>query len=614
MRLTPMRTIVGMLAACLLGCSRSSSTPAPLRVVRSAPTLGEQAPPLLLNDSVTVYFSEPVLALSVTSDSVSMIDDRGLQVPGTLRSGANWVSFVPAPPLTPGLADGSFRPGARYRLILAGSPRPDAIRAVDDRRLQETVAFDVRIATLDQAPAGLPAPLRPPAGDLPFLLRSSEGLQQLPANAPRLQLHFTRPILPSSVTAAAFEVVLRAEPLEVLLPRSVRVVTSWLDELPGSTVEIDLGALPRRASGKPAVALRRDDWIAVVQRPGLLLDYWGSAALPSTVQVWTVVEGDSAVLGSWSEGATRFAGERGLEPCFEVRDGVVRPRVRLEAGNGRLGVLQPRRDLVLRPGQPFDRGDGVMVVSEGSEFPFLAIDVPQGVTVRVDASAGPVLLLSCADVHVAGTLQFDAMATVMPPRRSQSLPVRDLITAAPVAVVAAGDIHVSGVVRASAPASDTTTPLLLATVGDLHLQGELPFRTMLAIEAAGDEGPLRIHGSRGQTVVFTVHFTDGVAVGAELPIVGHTQWLQVPLGHDGAVVGLVDASPELRFAWQAAPPESVRRDQPDVTVGRVGRPQPIGPGERINVTPETFVRLTIEARVTPDGSIPSVREPRLLAR
>ena len=625
MHLAQMRIAAVGLLALAAACWRSPPASRPLEVVRSAPALGDQAPPLLLNDSLTVYFSEPLLPLSITSDSVAMIDERGLQVPGSLRTGANWVAFVPTPPLTPGLDDGSFRPGGRYRLVIAGSPRPDALRSIGDVRLSGTVAFDVRIATLEQAPAGLPAPLRPPAGELPLVLRPTDGLEQLPANAPRLQLHFTRPVLPTSVSVDAFEVLLLVgtpgepgEPLEPLQPRSARVVTSRLDELPGCTIEIDLGVLPRHPVGKPAAGLRGGDWVSVGLRRGrsALMDYAGNAPLPATPQVWTVIDGDTKTLGAWPwpDGATRFATERALEPCFEVHDGTIRPRVRTEAGNGRLGVFQPRSDLLLRPGQPFDRGDGTLVVSDGPDFPFLAIDVPQGVTVRVDASAGPVRLRSCADVYLAGTLQLESSGTAMPPRRAHAMPVDDLIAAAPVAIVAAGDIHLTGSVRTTALASDATTPFLLATAGDLHLQGELPFRTILAIEETRQQGSPRIHGSRGQTVVFAVRFTHGVAAGADLPVAGLTSWLQIPLGHDGAVLGLVDASPELRFGWQSAPPESVRRDQPDVTVGRVGRLQAIADRERLVVAPETFVRLSIDGRVAAGQAVPMVREIRLLPR
>ena len=616
MHLANLWTVAVVLVAGQAACTRTQSGPRSLQIVRTAPALGDQTAPLLLNDAITVYFSEPVLPLSITSDSVAMIDERGLQVPGALRTGANWVAFVPSPPLSPGLEDGSYRPGGRFRLVVAGSPRPDAVRSIDDRRLPATIAFDVRIATLDQAPAGLPAPLRPPAGDLPFVLRGSEGLL-LPADAPRLQLHFTRPVLPASASASAFEVLLLDTPsMETLWPRSVRVLASRLDELPGCTVEIDLGALPRRGSGKPAVPLRAGDWISVRLRPGAgsLLDYAGTAPLASTPQVWTVIEGDRSVLGAWPDGEARFAAERGLEPCFEVREGSVRPRVRVEAGNGGLGVLHPRADLTLRPGQPFDRGDGTMVVSDGPEFPFLAIDVPEGVTVRVDATAGPVRLLSCADVHLGGTLLLEGAGTMLPPRRAHSLPVRELIAAAPVSVVAAGDIHVGGPIRTSATPSDSTTPLLLATAGDLHLHGELPFSTILAIEDAQQEGASRIHGSRGQTAVFAVRFRYGVAAGADLPVAGVTSWMQVPVDQDGAVLSVVDAAPGLRFSWQSAPPESVRRDQPDLTVGRVGRMRSIGPGERFAAAPESFVRIVIQARVSAASELPMMRELRLLAR
>ena len=55
---------------------------------------------------------------------------------------------------------------------------------------------------------------------MPFLLRPPDVPELLPADAPRLRLHFTLPVLPSSVTADAFVLRLRDEEAVVILRRT----------------------------------------------------------------------------------------------------------------------------------------------------------------------------------------------------------------------------------------------------------------------------------------------------------------------------------------------------------------------------------------------------------
>src|SRR5262249_56075960 len=87
-----------------------------LSVVRVSPDVGNAAAPLLLNDAITVFFSAPVDALSVTRDTVAVLDAEGNTVPGRLRVGGAWGTFEPRSPLTAALEDGSVRPGLGDRL------------------------------------------------------------------------------------------------------------------------------------------------------------------------------------------------------------------------------------------------------------------------------------------------------------------------------------------------------------------------------------------------------------------------------------------------------------------------------------------------------------------
>jgi hypothetical protein len=608
-----------MVAAAVLAasCSRSAIVPPPFEVERSSPRLDANAPPVLLNDALTVYFSAPVQPLSITSDSVTLVDEAGHLVPGSLDIGSNWVTFLPIAPLTPTLDDGSFRPGASYQLLLAGSPRPDAIRSADGRRLLTTRALPVRIAGRDEAPPGLPAPLRPPptGADLPFLLAATDPqFLQIPADSPRLQLHFTLPVLPQSAVPAAFDVLLLSE-LAPLVPRSVRVLTSRLDRFPGSTVEVDLGVRPRRADDRGTVALRVGDAVSITvkQGPQALRDLSGASVLPAPHQFWGVVAGEDVALVEWPHADDGFEVDDGLVPGFEARRGSIRPRVREEAGDGSLGVFQPRADVVLRPGVPFDRGDGTVVVSTGNEFRFQAIDIPPGVQVILDAGPGAIRLRSLAAVRIRGSLVVRAPGVPLPVLPGQLLPVRELIENVPACIVAAGDIHVLGSVRAEAPALAEHTSLLLASAGAIELDAQLPFHTLLAFEdGGGDATNSGIRGARGQALVVPTTFTYGVPAGAEFEVRGHLPWRQLPADHDGGVLQLRGASAGLQVAWQFAPPDAVRRDRPDLAVGRVGRWSPATDRTPIGVPASSFVRF--ELRATVGRQLPQLERLRLVAR
>lgn len=620
------RTLLWVVAASLAACSDASPGRAPFAVSHTSPALDAVAAPLLLNDAVTVYFTADVQPVSVTANSVTMVDEQGQAVPGTLRVGSNWVSFQPLPPVTPELADGSFRPGAAYQLLVAGAPRPDAVRSLDGRRLAAATAFPVRIAGAADRPAGLVAPLRPATNGIPFVLRPHDQVAQpLPADAPRLWLYFTQPLLPASVTPAAFQIhVLGTRGLERLVPRLVRILPPRLQsprlEAPlGSIVEIDLGALPQRADGASALPLLPGNHVYLQLRDAAasVRDYLGQPPWPSEALTWVVVEGASLPIAEWPTAQDEVAAEEDLLPTFE-RDpaGGLRARVRVEAGDGSLGVFRPRVDTTLRPGQPFDRGDGQVVVSRGGQFPFLAIDIPANVTVRVEADGAPVQLLASGSVRIAGTLQLQATPVRLPPGRATTMLLRDLVSQVPVAVVAAGSIDVAGHVRARDAATDDKTNLLLASAAGIDLRGggaELPFQTLLAVEQSQPGGGSAIRGARGQTVLYMVAFTPGVAAGADFAVAGLLPWRQLPLDRDSAVLHLAEASPDLEVAWQIAPGDPVRRG-PDLGVGRVTRLQSVADRDTVAFAAGSYLRLRLVARVAPGRELPRVRELRLADR
>ena len=582
-------------------------------VVRTSPALSAGGAPLLLNDSVTIYFSSPVDPLSVTEDTVTVVDEHGHHVPGSLRTGQNWVTFEPRPPMAPDLGDGSFQPGSFYRLQVAGYPRPDAVRSMDGRRLASAQTQELRIVSPDPAWPDGRSMLRPPSIDLPFVLRHADGLQMLPADAPQLRLHFTLPVLPATATADAFRIRWLGDQ-EILRPRSVRVINSRFDECPGSSVEIDLGTMPR-AGGRDGVRpLKEGDFIMVsvqnVQAP--LRDYRGVPVMAALDQCWNVVAGTSISLVTWPTQEGGITGEDFVWPGFEFVSGGVRPRARVEAGDGSLGLFRPRADLLLAPGLPFDRGDGVMVVSRGGAFPFLAIDIPAGVTVRVDGRSGPVAMLAAGGAHIAGTLQIGTGSAPLhvPPH---GVAVQELIDNSTFSLVAAGDIRLSGSLEVTAPLASDQTAVTMASAGRIHLVGQLPFNSILAVEStqASANGP-SIVGPRGQVTTAVASFTYGMAPGARWMARGSSPWRTLPVDRDGGVVRLIDWDPSLRASWQVAPGHPVRRGEPDLTVGRVGRSEPVSDQERLAVAVGSFLRFHLEADLDAARVLPQMRELRLV--
>jgi hypothetical protein len=423
-------------------------------------------------------------------------------------------------------------------------------------------------------------------------------------------------VLPSTATAGAFRIHrMRPNNSEELIPRSIRVVTSRLDEYPGSTVEIDLGTTPRVVGSNASVPLAEDDMIvARVQGALPLTDLGGNAVFAPAEQPWRVVAGTSINLVEWPTDEGGIVGDDPLLPGFEAVSGTIRPRVRVEAGDGSLGVFRPRRDVVLRPGEPFDRGDGTLVVSRGPVFPFLAIDIPAGVTVRVDGGTASMRLLSCGGIRIDGVLELTAATTVLPPLAHGSA-VNDLLEAAPVALLAAGDIHFGGrvVVGAALPADHTA--LTLASAGRFHLFGTLPYNTVLAVEATTT--PLAapaIVGSRGQSVLTFATFTLGIAAGGAFAVQGCSPWQQLPYDRDGGVLHLVEVGSGLRVGWQQAPADPVRKGDPDLRADRVGRVETAVDLERIPFLGGDHLRFWIEADVTADRPLPTLRELRISDR
>lgn len=599
--------LLGLLA-CASCWRRSSPPPAPFTVARVSPVLTASSQ-LLLNDAITVYFSEPVDPMSVTRDSFAVLDAAGHAVRGRLHVDGTWVTFEPEPPLAADLRDGSLVPGGEYRLAIAGYPRPDGVRSRRGDLLQQGWQQPFRTAAFAASAAG-PAPLRPVQADVrPFVLRPSEpGAAPLPVDDARLQLHFTLPVLPTTVTAAAFDVRLfaRSAPvgaIERVIPRAVRLLPRQPgDEFAGSTVELEFGAQVRTVDGERTMTLQPEDLLVVSLVPGeaSLRDYAGRTP-PQQVQWCNLVPGFAVKTAEWpaATGPLHWFDADLAAPGFEVTEGgAIRPLVRVEAGDGSLGLLRPTTDVTIAVGEPFDRGDGVRVASADGVFAFAAIDIPAGVTVRVDARARGIQLQVLGRVQIAGRLEILGTAAAADLHPGQLVDPSAIAAVAAVAIVAGSGIDVTG--RIDGGGDRGGSVLALITSGGLDVQGSLPADSLLATERSGAGAP----GTAVRCRLVRVQMTPGLPPGAEVMASGMTPFVQLPADRAVGALRIRPADTAMRLAWQVAPADPVARSRPDLAPGRAAPPREIRDGERLEAEPGAFLRLRLQARVVGGAPLP----------
>ena len=476
----------------------------------------------------------------------------------------------------------------------------------------------------DSANRELPAPLRPVYSQmLPLVVKPIEGDVLVPVDDPRLRLHFTLPILPTSLTRDAFALTLvrlgSAKPVKYdIEPRAVRLLPQVepIDDYPGCTVEIELARRLRLAGGRGTVELCVDDYIGLVVVSGdkAIRDYSGRFHQePPSERSWSIVPGNAVTVVEWPG-----IGEQGLDerlmtdavlgkPGFEFGEqGSLRPLVRVEAGDGSLGLFRPPRDMVLMPGEPFDRGDGVIVRSRGRTFPFLAVDVPTGVTVRVDARSGPVQILVVDRARIAGTLVVEGAGFGLPPA-DREVDVSLVMDSSAVSLLAAGGIEISGKVEGLA--SPTGAQLALITSGRLAL-GPVPAGTILATEL----GSTAVGTLDTSCVSVQVQLTAGLPSGVELTASGSSVYRSLPPGISGGRLRLDRCDPAIRVAWQATSPDPVDPMLPDRTPARSTPLREIVDGERIDGLAGQFLRIRCQVSVRGGQRLPTLGGVRLLGR
>jgi hypothetical protein len=617
MRLHPSAAL-GALAAVLAAC-RSGGDEAVLpgmRVVRAQP--GTDAPDvparLFLNQDVTVYFSEPVDPLSVTADTFRIVDQSGLGVDGRLRVGTRSITFEPIPPVKASLDDGSLRPGRDYVLEVAGLPLWNAVRSTNGQRLERGFSLRLRTVAADPRAEGFSSPFLPVGtGVEAFAVQGGHGLR-VAADTGRLRLQFNLPVLPTSASPDAVQVWRlypgRAEP-ELLAVSEVTAVAEAPGHAPyGSVVEVRITPGVLRPADLVYVTFPRDG-------AAQFRDYLGwPLAATDAVLSFSVQPGDRVrLLQLGGREPWHFEpGSGELIPFAAREDGRAEPLCHRDAGSGAFGVFRPSRDVVLTPHEPVDRGDGTRVVSADGDFPFQAIDVPDGVTVVV-RSPTPVTLRARGGIRIRGRLVLDVPTVEHRWAQGASVPIEGLLAGAPCALVAGGDVRVEGRVELADPRAEGTA-LTIVAGGGLIASGRLPPHVVVTLGRDRIEGavesPLR-DNSRDRLST-TSPFTPGLPAGLTAPAEAWTAWQKLPAdGPDEVEVVVDDVVGSVDIAVQVAAPDPVLTSRPEVEAHVLREPVTIAPGIPQAVHAGGFVRFRLRAVVEGGRPLPSVGAIRVLA-
>ncbi len=601
--------LLGLWAAAAACGAGTTPVSVPFQVTRVQPPTGLPAEggeePLFLNQEITVRFNRAIEPLSVTEDTVRVTDSAGHRVKGQLRSLSHSVTFVPVAPLRHTLDDGSFKPGEPYALEVVGFPRANAVRSADGEVLDRTVTRRFRAVDVDAAPSPL---LHSPTSPFGFAL--DERTLRRAGDSRVVQLYFHEQPNPTTVTERAFALRVPSD-TKPFAPAAVKLLSlpPSYSGLPGWMIELELDRDPGdylcvMLVNDPAVMLRdntgapprrvkqtADGALQIVDLVGELLyvpSYPGTS-VPLLREDFTTGPG--------------FRPARAGVLSFEIHDGRAVPRVRKAAGTGRLGVFRPQRWTELIPGQPFDRGDGTLVVSDGGVFDFADVVIPEGVTVRLrGAGDAPVRIRSTGAIVVEGELVLDStpwtrFGSVVPQLEG------DLIDSSQSLIVAADDIVVRGsITRRGAPTRDAS-PVTLLCGGEVSLSGgKMPSGSVIAIERGRFLGEAQgdVH-----IVALAAPMARELPVGVTLRAEAFTDWYPLPhTRHGGIEIKPSQIEGDLRLKVQLAPPDSINPMRPSREGLQAELPVPLS--APISVPPGGFVRFRLEADVDAARPLPAV--------
>lgn len=572
---------------------------------------GMEAPRVFLNQDLTVYFSAPVDPLSVTSDTFRVRDANGNRVEGEVVVGTRSVRFVPTPPVTASLDDGSFLPDTSYSLEVTGLPLWNAMRSTNGRRLDTSFRRTFRTVRAQPTDQRFASPFLPVgSGTEVFALQDSflgvdDFEWRMAANTGRLELHCTLPVHPTSATPAAAALLCpRDGRVETIKPSAVHVLPrrSAPNLHYGATVAFDFDPGELRAGAPYYLQLSEDPEFGLrdyLDRPIVR----GAQALAVRVHPGAHVGFLSLGDGSpWRLATSQVSAD--LQ--FVVRGSVLEPLCVVEGGNGELGLFRPQSSLTIRPGEPFDRGDGVLVRSRGGELAFSGIEIPARVTVRVE-SAHPLTLRSASSCVIHGRLELatPTPASVLEP--NSTVAVDQVLRDAGCSLVVGGDVRVHGEIR---HVDDTAVgaPCAIVLGGVLEVHGRLPTGVVIAREVRRP-----VLGAIERPVLLETALTRGLAPGAECTARASTEWLPLPTGAPRAVtVELVEPRGDIQVWAQFAPAHSVDPTRPDLESSRLEPPLRLD--QTLSLPATGFVRFEFRSTVRPGSPLPSLRGLRVLER
>jgi hypothetical protein len=602
------RTLLLALPCLLAACGGGTARPAPLEVLRVTPELRAHGAPLLLNHQITVAFNQPLDPLSITSDTFRITDVFGLGVPGRLRVGRQSVTFEPKPPLSPDLDDGSFRPGSTYRLEIAGFPRANAVRAADGRFLGSSVLRAFQTVPRDVTALGFPSPLLP-VGEGPFGLRQEMLPLRMAADAGTLRLHFTLPVLPTSLSTGAFRIAQvdsKGAPPRFLEVAAARLLSlpEPIDPFPGCTLELLLSE---------AQAPRGGDLIFLQLVPGeqALRDYRDRPL--SAAVGWVQVHVDPGSRRRWIEES--FSGPKnpfvaGGGPGFMIANGRAVPALRVEAGTGQLGAFAPKSSLTIRPGVAFDRGDGVRITG-GPAFDFLSVEIPAGVVVRVETTdQSPIQWRVAGSVRIDGELVLATPLGAVAAMPGDHVTCERLASASGFLVIAGGDVGVGGRIRHDGDVyQERESALTILSGGGVRIAGSIPPRAVL-----GAESQKRLEISVAtRPIPVEVALQPGIAAGSSLLVESWTGWYPL-VAETGERIGvqLQDLRGRMTVAAQVCGPNPLDPARPDAA-GTLAQPVTL-PVEGMEVVQRGFLRFLLRTEVRGGEQLPSLDGIAVYAR
>lgn len=575
-----------------VGCDRPADW---LDVERVEPGGSPSAPPIALNQALTVYFSDAIDPLSVTSESFRVADESGRTVDGFLEVGTRSVRFRPRTPLTTSLDDGSFRPGISYRLEVAGMPASFALRSRSGKLLRRGVACRFTTASTPEQ-LGMPSLFLPAGiGDEEFQVDpQSGGSLRVAADDRRLTIRLNMPPLPSSSRPEAFRlwriVTGASAPEQVAIDEvSVRCPD---ESRPGGSM---VAAVTLRIAR--SVPLEAGDLLYLEfakGEEGGLVDFRGralslSAALPVKVDAGVRVRArdvDPATLV--------FEPDPDAGLSFEVVHGRIQPRARREAGTGRSGRLVVPAGSRLQLSSPDLLDDPSRSTSPGGDVSadFTSIEVEQGGELVLSVGKTPLLIRVTRDLVVRGRVTLEHSAREVPWRAGRSPGVEELARASGVCLVIGGDLLVdtSGEIRTT---TETGSPVTLIVGGTPTLEGRMPPGVTLALPAQ-----VRIQGVLEAPIVLPSELTPGTPPGAALRAAAATQWMPLPVDHGAAVdVELEDLRGDLRVYLEVAPPDVARPDRPRADVEHILAPMRLPLRQPLSVPAGAYFRLRFEAEL-----------------